>query len=78
MQDPVRSTPCNHWYSAFFHFLHLQWNLRIADTLGTGLLSIVERSSLSLRSSLTLVVSQNTPHQMLFRQCHMLNAATAS
>ncbi len=32
---------------------HLQWNLRITDTLGTGLLSFVERLSLSRRLALS-------------------------
>ncbi len=32
---------------------HLQWNLRITDTMGTGLLSFVERLSLSRRLALS-------------------------
>ncbi len=33
--------------------LHVQWNLRITDTLGTGLLSFVGRLSLSRRLALS-------------------------
>ena len=35
----------------------MKWNLQITDTLGTGLLSIVERLSLSRRLSPNIIVN---------------------
>ena len=46
----------------------IQWNLRIKDTLGTGLLSFVETLSLSRRLSLNFIVS--TKYNSLNIVCH--------
>ena len=44
-------TPYIYIYNVIVCLLDIQWNLWTADTLGTGLLSIVERLSLSQRST---------------------------